>query len=84
MNRRIHVRSRSLATWYLGHEMARATNFGDPSFEPTDEELAELMHEAFAEVPVRNAAGLAQIRREIAELREQALARLEQRLGASK
>jgi hypothetical protein len=63
--------------------MARITNFGDPSFEPTDEELAELMHEAFADVPARNAAALARIRREIAELRAQAMARLEQRLGDS-
>jgi hypothetical protein len=62
--------------------MARVTNFGDPSFEPTDEELAELMHEAFAEVPARNAAALAGLRQEIAELRKQALARFEQRLSA--
>jgi hypothetical protein len=64
--------------------MARATNFGDPSFEPTDEELAELMHEAFAEVPARNAAALARLEQETAELRAQALVRLEQRLGALK
>jgi len=64
--------------------MARATNFGDPSFEPTDEELAELMHEAFAEVPARNAAALARIHSEIAVLRDLALARLEQRRGAVK
>jgi len=64
--------------------MARATNFGDPSYEPTDEELAELMHEAFAEVPARNAAALARLEQEVAELREQALARFEQRLGALK
>jgi hypothetical protein len=64
--------------------VARATNFGDPSFEPTDEELAELMHEAFAEVPARNAEALARIHSEIAVLREQALARLEQRRGAVK
>lgn len=64
--------------------MARVTNFGDPSFEPTDEELAELMHEAFAEVPARNAAALARLEQETAELRAQALARLEQRLGALK
>ena len=60
------------------------TNFGDPSFEPTDEELAELMSEAFADVPARSAAALARIHREIVELRAQAMARLEQRLGTSK
>lgn len=69
--------------WYRSC-VARATNFGDPSFEPTDEELAELMHEAFAEVPARNAEALARIHSEIAVLREQALARLEQRRGAVK
>jgi hypothetical protein len=64
--------------------MARATNFGDPSFEPTDEELADLMHEAFAEVPARNAAALARLENEIAELRAQALARFAQRASALK
>ena len=44
--------------------MTRVTNFGDPNFEPTDEELGELMHEAFADVPARSAAALAQIRQE--------------------
>ena len=64
--------------------MARPTNFGDPNYEPTDEELAELMHEAFAEIPARNAAALARLEKEVAELREQALARFEQRLGVLK
>jgi len=64
--------------------MTRVTNFGDPSFEPTDEELADLMREAFADVPARSAAALARIRQEIEELRAQAMARLEQRLGGSK
>jgi len=61
--------------------MARVTNFGDPSYEPTDEELAELMHEAFADVPSRNAAALARLHEDIAELRKQAMARLDQALG---
>lgn len=30
--------------------MKRQPNLRDPEFEPTDEELAELMHSAFAEV----------------------------------
>jgi hypothetical protein len=64
--------------------MSRATNFGDPSFEPTDEELAELMHEAFADVPARNAAALAQIHEDIAKLRAEALAWLAQRRGTEK
>jgi predicted Zn-dependent protease with MMP-like domain len=65
-------------------KMARVTNFGDPSFEPTDEELAELMSEAFADVPARSAAALARIRREIEELSAQAMARLERQLGDSR
>jgi predicted Zn-dependent protease with MMP-like domain len=64
--------------------VARATNFGDPSFEPTDEELAELMHEAFAEVPAQNAEALARIHSEVARLREEAMTWLEQRRGAVK
>ena len=64
--------------------MKRVTNFGDPSFEPTDEELAELMREAFADVRVRSAAALSRLQQEIAELRVQAMARLEQRLHGLK
>lgn len=30
--------------------MRRRTNFADPDYEPTDEELGELIHEAFAPV----------------------------------
>jgi hypothetical protein len=64
--------------------MSRVTNFGDPSYEPTDEELAELMREAFADVPARNAAALARIHDEVAKLREEALARFKQRHGVVK
>jgi hypothetical protein len=55
--------------------MERVTNFGDPSYEPSDEELAELMHEAFADVPARNAAALAKLHEGIARLREEAMKR---------
>ena len=64
--------------------MRRVTNFGDPSYEPTDEELAELMHEAFAEVPARNAAALAKIHEEVAKLSEEAMAWLVWRRGTVK
>jgi hypothetical protein len=64
--------------------MRRVTNFGDPSYEPTDGELSELMHEAFADVPARSAAALAKVHDEVARLREQALARFEKRRGAVK
>lgn len=36
--------------------MKRRINLRDPEFEPTDEELAELMHSAFAEVRVEREA----------------------------
>jgi hypothetical protein len=61
--------------------MRRVTNFGDPSYEPTDEELAELMHEAFADVPARNAEALAKVHEEVARLREEAFAWLKQHRG---
>ena len=56
--------------WSL--RMRRVTNFGDPDYEPTDEELAELMHEAFADVPAQNAAALAKVHEEVARLRKEA------------
>lgn len=36
--------------------MARKINLRDPEFEPTDEELAELMRSAFAEVRAKREA----------------------------
>ncbi len=36
--------------------MKRQPNLRDPEFEPTDEELAELMHGAFAEVRAKREA----------------------------
>jgi hypothetical protein len=36
--------------------MKRQPNLRDPEFEPTDEELAELMHSAFAEVRAKREA----------------------------
>jgi hypothetical protein len=64
--------------------MERVTNFGDPSYEPTDEDLADLMHEAFADVPGRRAAALARLHHEITRLREDALALLEHPPGTGK
>lgn len=57
--------------------MAKA-NFGDPDFEPTDEQLQALAHEAFAEVSTQHRETLARLRDQIARLRVEALARLEQ------
>ena len=64
--------------------MARVTNFGDPSYEPTDEELAELMHEAFADVAARRTAASARLHQEIAQLRKEALDQLGQPVGDKK
>jgi len=49
--------------------MAREADFGDPDFEPTDEQLVALSKEAFADVGQRRRAALARLRAEIAELR---------------
>lgn len=64
--------------------MTRVVNFGDPSFEPTDEDLAELMRDAFADVPARSAAALARVHQEVERLRTRAMGRLEQRLSVRK
>jgi hypothetical protein len=83
-SRSVHARRLTVRRGILLVTMTRVTNFGDPSFEPTDEELAELMREAFADVPVRSAAALSRIQQEIEGLRVQAMARLEQRLRGLK
>jgi hypothetical protein len=51
-------------------------NFGDPSFEPTDEQLQELSREAFADVTARRNAAAVRLRARIALLRKAALARV--------
>jgi hypothetical protein len=50
--------------------MARVVNFGDPDFEPSDEELVALSKEAFADVGERRRAALARLHAEIADLRQ--------------
>ncbi len=52
-------------------------DFGDPSFEPTDEQLQLLAKEAFAGVADRHQVVLARLRDEVARLREGVLARLD-------
>ena len=56
--------------------MARKPNFADPDFEPTDAELAELVHEAFADVADRNREALARLHQQVMQLRAAALAKL--------
>lgn len=56
--------------------MSQHVNFGDPAFEPTDEQLRELAREAFAEVAENHRAALARLRVEIARLRVEATVRV--------
>lgn len=51
-------------------------NLADPDFEPTDEQLAELMRRAFADVPAKKEASLRQLREWVARAREESLQRL--------
>ncbi len=54
----------------------RTVNLADPSYEPTDDDLRALASEAFADVARRRREALERLYREIAVLREAALARL--------
>ena len=53
----------------------RSANFGNPEFEPTDDELKALSKEAFAEVGARHRAALARLRTEVEEMRAEVLAK---------
>ena len=53
----------------------RPANFADASFEPSDEQLAELMTEAFAQVAADSEAALARFHEEIERLRKEAIRR---------
>jgi predicted Zn-dependent protease with MMP-like domain len=53
-----------------------AGNLADPDYEPSDEELQQLAHDAFAEVPARQREAQRRMWDEIAALRAQVLARL--------
>jgi hypothetical protein len=61
-----------------------ARNLADPSYEPSDEELQELSHAAFAEVPARNAAALEQLRAEIKVLGAVSLERVRALMGRAR
>jgi hypothetical protein len=50
--------------------VAKHGNLADPDYEPTDDELRELAHSAFADVAARNEQALRKIHEHIAELRE--------------
>lgn len=53
--------------------MPSEADFGDPEFEPTDEQLQALSREAFAEVGAKNVAALERLRAEVSELRARVL-----------
>jgi len=56
--------------------MSAPINLADPSFEPTDEQLAGLMTRAFAGVRGAHERTMANLRAEIAAARVEAVARL--------
>jgi hypothetical protein len=56
--------------------MARAVNFADSDFEPSDEELVQLSVEAFAGLREARERAVRVMRAEIAEERKRVLARL--------
>ncbi len=56
--------------------MSEPVNLADPSFEPTDEQLAGLMTRAFAGVRGAHEQAMAKLRAEIAAARVVALERL--------
>jgi hypothetical protein len=47
--------------------MPRQTNFANPDFEPTDDELGELMREAFAGIKEAKARSLQEMHERIAK-----------------
>jgi hypothetical protein len=50
--------------------------FADPAYEPTDEDLAELIHEAFAGIPEARERSLAEMRARIASAQEEVRRRM--------
>ena len=56
-------------------------NFGSADYEPTDEDLAELMHEAFAGVREANDRALAALREQVRVEAAAVLARLHDQDG---
>jgi len=56
--------------------MTQRVNFGDPTFEPTDEQLQELSREAFVNIGTNMREALDRMRIEIARLRAESAARV--------
>lgn len=54
-------------------------NLADPAYEPSDEDLHELMSRAFAHVPAQQERVLRELREKIGQLRTAALAAAELR-----
>ncbi len=59
--------------------MTPHVNFADPLYEPSDEELAGLMHEAFDGIALRRETSLQEMRARIAALAEATLQEFEAR-----
>ncbi len=59
--------------------MSRHVNFADPLYEPSDEDLAGLMHEAFDGIALRREASIRDMRARIAALAEVTLKEFEAR-----
>ncbi len=72
----------ALATGYA-MSMQGPPDFGNPELEPTDEQLAALSREAFADVTERHREALVRLRAHVAGLRTLALARLDERVASS-
>ena len=64
--------------------MPRRVNFADPDYEPSDEDLAELMHEAFAGVAEAHQQSLVDMEARIKEAQREMRAKARARFGASK
>jgi hypothetical protein len=58
-------------------------NLADPDFEPTDEQLQELMKSAFANVKADHEASMVRLRLEIAQARAIAFERVSKMLADS-
>lgn len=56
--------------------MTRPANFADPTYEPTDEDLAALVHEAFAGIGAAREESLRAMRARIREAQDEVRRRL--------
>lgn len=67
-----------------GFEMADRVNLADPTYEPSDEDLKRLMHEAFAGLREAREQSLVEMRTRIAALQLEARARFTARWSTTR